>query len=171
MSRSLIEQTQQEEASVIKYLVWSQMPPPRTFLVQFTMNVYRIAIVLTIVGISESLGIRKYDYPLNENDLCGLEPATYSGKCKKVKKCVNLFVEQKEVEICSFQGTRGEETLVCCSREDFYKSRRLNNEGPLDYDNCLDTFRHLRKVEPIDSQQYVVNGLEVESHEFPHIAG
>jgi Trypsin len=115
------------------------------------------------------IGIRRYSSDLLENDYCGFDTSVYSGKCKKIKKCVNLLVERKAIEICSFDGQAGDETLVCCSRDDFYKSRLFNREGPLDYDTCLDKYKHLRNFESEEFSKFTVNGVEVHDGEFPHM--
>jgi hypothetical protein len=119
----------------------------------------------------DAVGIRRYSIDLYENDLCGIDPSTYSGKCKRVSKCINLLAEKKDIEVCSFgESRRGEDTLVCCSREDFYKSRQHNKDGVLDYDNCLIRYKHLRATENVGFNKFVVNGIEVEPFEFPHTA-
>lgn len=115
-------------------------------------------------------GIRRYETDLLENDYCGLDTSIYSGKCKKINKCVNLLVEQKQIEICSFNGNTGEDALVCCSRDDFYKSTLINREGPLNYDACLDKYKHLRNAHAEELSSFVVNGVDVKAGEFPHMA-
>lgn len=116
------------------------------------------------------LGLKRYENDLLENDVCGLNTEVYSGKCKQIKKCVNLLVEKKVIEVCSFNGKAAEETLVCCSREDFYKSRVLNGENPLNYETCLDRYKHLRYNGDEVTNLYAVNGVDVEAGEFPHMA-
>ncbi|KAG5673169.1 hypothetical protein PVAND_003237 [Polypedilum vanderplanki] len=119
----------------------------------------------------DAVGIRRYPVDLFENDYCGLNPSVYSGKCKRVTKCINLLVEKKDIEVCSFgESYLGEDTLICCSREDFYKSRKHNKDGVLDYDNCLLRYKHLRVKETVDLNKFVINGVEVEPFEFSHIA-
>lgn len=117
-----------------------------------------------------STGIKRYSRDLFENDLCGFDYSVYSGKCKKIKNCVNLLAEKKVIEICSFNGDAADETLVCCSREDFYKSRSANREGPVDYDACLDKYKHLRNVDNTMLSEFTVNGVDVKAGEFSHMA-
>lgn len=126
-------------------------------------------ICFLILSVS-SVSIRRYSTDLQENDFCGADTSTYNGKCKKIKKCVNLLMEKKVIEICSFNGIAADETLVCCSREDFYKSRTINREGPLEYETCLFKYKHLRNVNSEEFSQFTVNGVEVEAGEFPHMA-
>lgn len=134
------------------------------------MEFARLWTILLLVLPIYSTGIKRYSRDLSENDICGLEPEVYSGKCKKIKNCVNLLNEKKVIEVCSF-GDAADETLVCCSRDDFYKSRWMNHEGPLDYDTCLEKYKHLRNL---DSSQllseFTVNGVEVKDGDFPHMA-
>lgn len=132
-------------------------------------------IVFVIFGMfssTDSVGIRRYESELYENDFCGLDSSVYSGKCKKIKKCVNLLASQKNIEICAFNGIAADETLVCCSREDFYRSRTMIGEGPLDYQSCLEQYKHLRLV--VSNQEelshFTVNGVDVKDGEFPHMA-
>lgn len=122
------------------------------------------ALVLPI----DSIGIKRYYSDLHENDLCGLDTSVYSGKCKKIKTCVNLLVEKKTIEVCAFSRDAADETLVCCSRHDFYKSRSVNREGPLDYETCLDKYKHLRHIDSEEFSLFVVNGVDVEQGEFSH---
>lgn len=133
------------------------------------MEFARLWTILVLVSPVYSIGIRRYATDLHENDFCGLNKAVYAGKCKKIPKCVNLLVERKSIEVCSFNGYAGDETLVCCSREDFYKSRSINREGPLDYETCLAKYKHLRSVGSDDFSKFTVNGVDVEAGEFPHM--
>lgn len=112
----------------------------------------------------------RYSQDLFENEYCGFDTSGYKGKCKKIKNCVNLLAERKVIEICSFNGQAADETLVCCSREDFYKSRSMNREGPLNYDTCMDKYKHLRKVDDKALSEFTVNGVDVEEGEFSHMA-
>lgn len=116
-----------------------------------------------------SVDIRRYPMDLLENEFCGLEKELYSGKCKKIRKCINLLVEEKTLEVCSF-GHVPSETLVCCSRDDFYKSRSFNGEGPLNYEICLEKYKHVRNVESDLFSQFTVNGVEVGIGEFTNMA-
>lgn len=126
---------------------------------------------LAILYSSHALGIKRYSTDLYENDICGLDPQVYSGKCKRVDKCVNLFIERKDIEVCSFGSSdAGDDTLVCCSREDFYKSRKYNKDGILDYESCANRYKHLRMTEDLMSTAFVVNGIDVDPFEFSHIA-
>lgn len=128
--------------------------------------------ILYLFSTTDSLGIRRYESELYENDFCGLDPSVYSGKCKKIKKCVSLLVEKKDIEICAFNGIAADETLVCCSRKDFYKSRTMIGEGPLDYQTCLKQYKHLRPVvsDQEELSHFTVNGVDVKDGEFPHMA-
>lgn len=112
--------------------------------------------------------IHRYDVDLHEEDECGVDASIYSGKCRKSSECINLFAEQREngnkIEICSFGD---EDTLVCCSDDDFSKSRRIN--GPLDYNNCALKYKNLRNSEAT-WKFFAYNGDEVEPYEFSHIA-
>ncbi|CRL01015.1 CLUMA_CG014183, isoform A [Clunio marinus] len=117
-----------------------------------------------------SYRIRRYSYDLFENDYCGLDVSVYHGKCKKISQCVNVLVEKRAVEICSFNGITPQDTLVCCSREDFYKSISANQKGPLDYDTCIDKYKHLRNIKTFDFTGFVVGGVEVNPGEFVHMA-
>lgn len=143
-----------------------------SYLMDFTSfkSLSIILFLLTLLQKSLFGGIiQRYDDDLNEEDECGLDASIYSGKCRKSSECVNLFAEQKEngnkIEICSFSD--GGEILVCCSDDDFSKSKRIN--GPLDYDNCALKYKNLRKTEPILTL-FTFNGDEVEPYEFSHIA-
>lgn len=118
----------------------------------------------------ESVGIKRYASDLHENDYCGLDFEVYNGKCKKIKKCANLLVEKKVIEICSFNGVSADETLVCCSRDDFYKSRSMNREGLLDYETCVEKYKHFRNSAPDLLSEFTVNGVDVKPGEFPHMA-
>lgn len=81
------------------------------------------------------------------------------------------MVEKKDIEVCSFGASNlGEDTLVCCSREDFYKSRKHNKEGILEYDSCVQKYKHLRETESSALKSFAINGVEVQPHEFSHIA-
>lgn len=134
------------------------------------MEFTRLWTIFAIILPINCLGIRRYSTDLLENDYCGFDTSIYSGKCKKIKKCVNLLVERKDIEVCSFNGNMaGDETLVCCSRDDFYKSRSFNREGPLDYETCLDKYKHLRNFESEEFSKFTVNGVEVQDGEFPHM--
>lgn len=115
-------------------------------------------------------GIRRYQFNLYENDYCGINPSEYSGKCKKLSKCNHLLRTQRDIEICSFRGWRGHETLICCSREDFYASRRINGEGILNFNTCIQKYKHLRDTQNDDFSKFVVNGEEVQPYEFSHVA-
>lgn len=117
-----------------------------------------------------STGIKRYSVDLFENDYCGFDYSVYNGKCKKVKNCANLFAEKKVIEICSFNGEAADETLVCCSREDFYKSRSASGEGPIDYDTCLANYKHLRNIDNVMLSEFTVNGVDVQPGEFSHMA-
>lgn len=153
---------------------------PKTFSllgsIQLIMEFARLwTIVFFVLGLffsTGSVGIRRYESDLYENDFCGLDRSVYSGKCKKIKKCVHLLAEKKNIEICAFNGNAADETLVCCSREDFYKSRTLIGEGPLDYQTCLEQYKHLRPVvnDEEELSHFTVNGVEVKDGEFPHMA-
>lgn len=125
-----------------------------------------------LFSFSDSVGIRRYESELIENDFCGLDPSVYSGKCKKIRQCVSLLAEKKTIEICGFNGIAADETLVCCSRDDFYKSRTMIGEGPLDYQTCLKQYKHLRTVvsNREELSHFTVNGVDVEDGEFPHMA-
>lgn len=116
-----------------------------------------------------SRSIRRYQYNLYENDFCGLDQSIYSGKCKKLSNCVILTKEKRDIEVCSFGGFRGIDTIVCCSREDFYASRRLKGDGILNFNQCMHKYKDLRGTEDTISR-FVVNGEEVEPFEFPHMA-
>lgn len=138
---------------------------------QLTMEFIRLWTIFIVVWPATcSVKIRRYATDLQENDYCGLNVEVYSGKCKPMKKCVNLLAEKKTIEVCSFNGDVAEETLVCCSREDFYKSRSMNREGPLDYEACMEKYKHLRKAPTDDFTKFTVNGVSVEPGEFPHQA-
>ena len=97
-----------------------------------------VGLFFTLFFPSESVGIRRYETDLFENDFCGHDMSVYSGKCKKIKKCVNLLTEKKVIEVCSF-SQEADETLVCCSRDDFYKSRQI-------FITKIDTICHIFKV-------------------------
>lgn len=133
------------------------------------MDLTRLCLVLALVIPSNCIGIRRSSRDLLENDYCGIDTSVYSGKCKKIKKCVNLLIERKSIEVCSFDGNTGDETLVCCSRDDFYKSRLFNGEGPLNYATCLNKYKHLRNTESEEFSKFTVNGVEVNDGEFPHM--
>lgn len=127
-------------------------------------------IIVLVWPATSSVGIRRYATDLFENDLCGLDPDEYSGKCKKIRKCVNLIAEKRPIEVCSFNGDAADETLVCCSREDFYKSRSMIREGPLNYENCMEKYKHVRNLQFEAFSKFTVNGVDVEPGEFSHIA-
>lgn len=137
---------------------------------QLTMEFSRLWVILVLVVAIESIGIKRYATDLRENDYCGLDFDVYNGKCKKIKKCANLLAEKKVIEVCSFNGDSADETLVCCSREDFYKSRSMIREGPLDYETCVEKYKHLRNAESDELAEFTVNGVEVRPGEFPHMA-
>lgn len=119
----------------------------------------------------DAVSIRRYPTDLFENDYCGLDPSVYRGKCKKIDKCINLLIEKKEIEICSFgESGNGDDSLVCCSRHDFYKSRKHNRDGVLNYDYCVQNYKHLRQTVSGAMQNFAVNGVEVEPYEFSSIA-
>lgn len=133
------------------------------------MNFHRLWTIFALVSPSIGSGIRRYSADLLENDVCGYDVSVYHGKCKRIKVCTNLLVAKKTIEICSFDSDAPDETLVCCSREDFYMSRSTMGGGALDYDSCLEKYKGLRNVED-ESASYIVNGVRVEDGEFPHIA-
>jgi len=119
----------------------------------------------------DAIGIRRYPIDLYENEFCGLNPEVYSGKCKKLKSCMSLLHEKKDIEVCSFgYSNRGDETLVCCSRDDFYKSRKHNRDGILDYNTCANKYKHLREIESTNFQAFAINGVDAGPYEFSHIA-
>lgn len=133
------------------------------------MDFYRLWTILAILSPSIAVGIRRYSTDLLENDVCGFDTSVYFGKCKTIRQCTNLLAEKKSIEVCGFNGVAADETLVCCSREDFYKSRLVMGGGVLDYESCLGKYKGLRNVED-ESMRFVVNGVEVGDGEFPHIA-
>lgn len=133
------------------------------------MEFIRLWTLFLLFRSAQFTGIKRYSHDLFENDFCGFDTSVYSGKCKKIKNCVNLLTEKKVIEICSF-GDAADETLVCCSREDFYKSRSANREGPIDYDTCLDKYKHLRNVDNAVLSEFTVNGVAVNVGEFSHMA-
>lgn len=127
------------------------------------MDIKRVVLIFSLILSTFAVRIRRYRSNLYENDYCGL--SDYSGKCKKLSKCVNLLATKRDVEICSFSGFQ---TLVCCSREDFYASRKINGDGVIDFNQCMHKYKHFR--DSLKSQKFVVNGEEVERYEFPHMA-
>lgn len=133
-----------------------------------------IRTTILIISIISSLTfasrrIRRYRNNLYENDYCGFDKSVYSGKCKQLSKCVILTKANRDIEVCSFGGFRGLDTLVCCSREDFFASRRLNGEGVLNFNRCMNKYKHLRGTEDSFSK-FVVNGEDVDPFEFAHMA-
>lgn len=136
------------------------------------MDLKRLTLIF-FLPIIAAIEVRRYSYDLNENDYCGLDPYFYSGKCKKLSKCRNLLVAKKRIEICSFGSVLTSKlgnALVCCSREDFYASRRLNGEGVLSFDKCKEKYKSIRPTESQLFEKYVVNGEEVDPLEFSHVA-
>lgn len=138
------------------------------------MELKRLTLIgILFISIVAAIEVRKYPYELNENDFCGLDKSVYSGKCKKLSKCRNLLVAKKGIEVCSYESVLNAklgEALVCCSREDFYASRRLNGDGVLDYEKCKNKYKHLRATEDNSFSKFVVNGEDVEPHEFSYMA-
>lgn len=137
---------------------------------QLTMEFARLWMILVLAIPADSVGIKRYASDLQENDYCGLDFEVYNGKCKKIKKCSNLLAEKKVIEICSFNGVSADESLVCCSPEDFYKSRSMMREGPLDYEACLEKYKHFRNTKSDELSDFTVNGVDVKPGEFPHMA-
>lgn len=131
-----------------------------------------MSVTLSLQGyLLDAVGIRRYPVDLYENEFCGLNPELYSGKCKKLKSCMNLLEEKKDIEVCGFGfSNRGDDTLVCCSRDDFYKSRKHNKDGILDYDTCANKYKNLRMTESSTFQSFAINGVDVRPYEFSHIA-
>lgn len=131
-----------------------------------------MSVTLSLQGyLLDAVGIRRYPVDLYENEFCGLNPGLYSGKCKKLKSCMNLLEEKKDIEVCGFGfSNRGDDTLVCCSRDDFYKSRKHNKDGILDYDTCANKYKNLRMTESSTFQSFAINGVDVRPYEFSHIA-
>ena len=138
------------------------------------MELKRVALAFLVTLIVECLEIKKYPYELQENDFCGLDKSVYSGKCKKLTKCRNLIAKRKTIEICSLSGlflSKVGDAIVCCSREDFYASRRLSGDSVLDYEKCKQKYKSLRPTKTEESfHRFVVNGEDVEPYEFPHMA-
>lgn len=133
------------------------------------MELFRLWTIIALALPAYSAGIKRYPRDLFENEYCGSDKSVYSGKCKKIKNCVNLLAERRVIEVCSFNGHSAEEALVCCSREDFYKSRLMNREGPLDYETCMDKYKHLRNIDDKALSEFTVNGVDVDTGEFPHM--
>lgn len=131
-----------------------------------------MSVTLSLQGcLLDAVGIRRYPVDLYENEFCGLNPELYSGKCKKLKSCMNLLEEKKDIEVCGFGvSNRGDDTLVCCSRDDFYKSRKHNRNSILDYDTCVNKYKNLRMTESSTFQSFAINGVDVGPYEFSHIA-
>lgn len=133
------------------------------------MEFFRIGTIFGLVLTVYSAGIIRYDGDFFENEYCGSDKSIYKGKCKKIKDCVNLLAEKKVIEVCSFNGRSADETLVCCSREDFYKSRSMNHKGPLDYETCINKYKYFRNVDDKALSEFTVNGVDVEAGEFSHM--
>jgi hypothetical protein len=137
------------------------------------MDLKRLALYSLVISIVIAIEVTKYPYELKENDFCGQDKSFYSGKCKKLSKCRNLLVAKKKIEVCSFESVLNNklsDALVCCSREDFYASRRLNGEGVLDFERCQQKYKSLRAIENLSFSKFVVNGEDVEPYEFSHMA-
>lgn len=138
------------------------------------MDLKRLTLIsILLISIVAAIEVRRYPSDLNENDFCGLDKSVYSGKCKKLSKCRNLLAAKKRIEVCSFESVLSSKlgnALVCCSREDFYASRRLNGDGVLDFEKCKEKYKSLRATESESFEKYVVNGEEVEPYEFSHMA-
>lgn len=133
------------------------------------MDFFRLWSIFALILPVYSAGIKRYSRDLFENDYCGFDRSVYSGKCKKIKNCANLLAEKRVIEVCSFNGHAADDTLVCCSRDDFYKSRSMNREGPLAYETCLSKYKDLRKTDDTTLSEFTVNGVEVGAGEFSHM--
>lgn len=117
-------------------------------------------------------GIKKYFFDLPENYYCGSNPKKYSGKCKKFKDCSNVIRNENVLEICKLDTQNPDETLVCCSPDDFYKTQWLkpveNQRSPLDYETCIEKYQNLRYSRDSSAIVFTVNGENVNDGEFCH---
>lgn len=131
------------------------------------MTFKRLILLISLIYLTRAARIRRYRYSLNENDYCGLTPE-YTGKCKKSSKCLNLLSSSRNIEVCNF-ALLPQNMLVCCSREDFYASRKIKGDGILSFKTCMHKYKHLRENSEM-FDPFVVNGEDVKPFEFSHMA-
>jgi Trypsin len=138
---------------------------------KMTKLILTAIVLLTVYNIIFAVGIQRYDRDFEENEYCGLDPTVYNGKCKKITSCMNLLVEKRNIEICSFgKNYLGDDTLVCCSREDYYKSLGTDRKGSLDMESCMKKYKGFRNFDSGELAAFVINGVDVGEMEFAHMA-